>query len=165
MHVSAIRFEICRHNFIICNLSFDCLDQKCRPTHRRHNAQFFSTIFPWTPSPRCSNFAVLSIPKFQAQDIAAVVQVLGQFKDAQMPDALKDLGDDQIDVLINYLYRCVHILTLRSIFPLSRDISRNESSRMHSNCAATHFLFLMCSVADFCGLFPKFQRNGERPEL
>eukprot|EP01122_Echinamoeba_exundans_P010413 TRINITY_DN3898_c0_g1_i1.p2 TRINITY_DN3898_c0_g1~~TRINITY_DN3898_c0_g1_i1.p2 ORF type:complete len:134 (-),score=45.31 TRINITY_DN3898_c0_g1_i1:1513-1863(-) len=44
-------------------------------------------------------------PSYAAQDIAAVVQVLGQFKDAQMGDALKDLGDDQIDVLINYLYR------------------------------------------------------------
>jgi hypothetical protein len=47
----------------------------------------------------------------QQADVNAVVQVLSQFKDNQMADALKDVSDDEVDVLMKYLFKFVSLLT------------------------------------------------------
>lgn len=82
----------------------------------------------------------------QAQDIAAVVQVLGQFKDAQMPDALKDLQDDQIDVLVNYIYRFVFSNFLEFFFLSERfsicSIQMSSILRIHPSVGLAAYIFM-----------------------
>ena len=43
----------------------------------------------------------------QASDADAVVSVLAQFKDAQIEQAVNSLSQDELDILMKYIYKYV----------------------------------------------------------